>query len=137
MTDTLLRTRTKAKLSEMPRIFADGKNDDSPGFAAAIKNEAVEYDGTVYKPGEDIEVSKRHVRLGSRLIVRGPDAAPIDPIEEMKRGPYVLILVPRPWGRLIGILHCLIECIKTPEWPHDFECAFDFDDVDLEWDGKS
>ena len=44
------------KVNKIPVIFANGKDDDLPGLAAAFKNETVIYNKRLYKPDEDIKV---------------------------------------------------------------------------------
>lgn len=43
----------------VPVIFANGVDDDLPGLAAAVKNEAVQFDGTIFAPGEALEIHRR------------------------------------------------------------------------------
>lgn len=47
----------------VPVIFANGEDDDTPGFVAAIQNEAVQFDDVIFKPGEGLEITGRMLRF--------------------------------------------------------------------------
>jgi len=42
----------------VPTIYADGIHDDSAGWAAAVRNERVMYDGKVYEPDENMTIDR-------------------------------------------------------------------------------
>lgn len=45
------------ELSTVPVLFANGRDDDLPGFIAACRNERFSFDGRIYEPGEDFTLS--------------------------------------------------------------------------------
>lgn len=85
-------------------IFANGKDDDLLGLAAAVENEPVQFDEHVYMPGEDILIERRHIILSKGLwfaLARGE--LPADPENW-------LVLWPHSGGsRTIIIQDCLLE----------------------------
>lgn len=53
----------------VPVIFANGVDDDLMGIEAAVKNERVQYEEKVYKPGEDITIDGKKIRLKCSKVV--------------------------------------------------------------------
>lgn len=45
----------------VPVIFANGVDDDLPGFEAAVKNERVQFDEHIYEEGEALLIDKREL----------------------------------------------------------------------------
>lgn len=50
-------------------IFANGEDDDLPGLIAAAKNEPVQLDEKIYKPGETIRIVARKMLFNCGQIV--------------------------------------------------------------------
>lgn len=67
------RTETKTAIDFLPVIFANGEDDDSVGFAAALENAPVLFDGRVYRPGEAIKIIGRKMCFDRGVIVLDPD----------------------------------------------------------------
>lgn len=80
-----VETKTRPKAKRLPRfvpvIFANGDDDDAPGLQACADNEAVQFDGRIYEPNEEVTIVGRHLVLGSpvhgnmegpvRIVVKG------------------------------------------------------------------
>ena len=49
-----INARPKPLPRFVPVIFANGVDDDLPGIAAALRDEAVQYDGVIREPGEPV-----------------------------------------------------------------------------------
>lgn len=58
-----ISTKAKPLPRFVPVIFANGVDDDLPGIAAAMADEAVQYDGVIREPGEPVVVSNCTSRL--------------------------------------------------------------------------
>lgn len=59
----------------VPVIFANGEDDDLPGFEAAVWNQRVQYDDHIYEVGEAIRIVGRNMYFSVRQItVLGHDA---------------------------------------------------------------
>lgn len=71
----MIDTDTKARSKSLPRfvavIFGNGEDDDTPGLQAACDNDAVQVDGRVFEPGEDILIYDKHL-LFYRQIATSP-----------------------------------------------------------------
>lgn len=63
-----VKLKTHPRARPLPRfvpvIFANGEEDDAPGLQAAFDNDAVQFDGRIYEPGEPIAITGRHIVLG-------------------------------------------------------------------------
>lgn len=71
----------------VPVIFANGNDDDLPGFEAAVKNVAVQYREKIYQPGEPIEIVGTYLRFTPHHItILGAHV----PIEKAMPGSYVI-----------------------------------------------
>ena len=67
MADTDLKSKTDLKTLFIPVIFANGEDDDEPGLTAAANNEIVQFDETVYQPGQPITITNRQIRISGRM----------------------------------------------------------------------
>lgn len=70
----MARLLTKAQLATqsrmIPKIYADGENDDLPGIVAACEDKLVLYDGTLYAPGEALLVVGANCLLSRALFIK-------------------------------------------------------------------
>ena len=67
--DTTTENNTKQLPDFVPVIFANGSDDDSYGIAAWMKkNQRVQFDGRIYKPGEHIVIEGRRMLFKLSLI---------------------------------------------------------------------
>lgn len=57
------KPRRELKTMFLPVIFANGEDDDTPGFIAAMKEEPVQFDEKIYEPGERIDIVCRQIRF--------------------------------------------------------------------------
>lgn len=72
--DTLLERTTETLPEFVPVIFANGKDDDSYGVAAWLKqDQRVQFDGRIYAPGEHIVISGRSMRFERGVKVEASD----------------------------------------------------------------
>lgn len=67
MADTDLKSKTDLKTLFIPVIFANGEDDDEPGLTAAANNEIVQFDETVYQPGQPITIVNRKILISGRM----------------------------------------------------------------------
>jgi hypothetical protein len=95
MTDTATMTKPKTKLDFVPVIFANGVDDDLPGIAAALRNERVQYEETIYEPFEDIFVFKKKLAFScARLTIIGHSEEHTLPFSRLDN-PHVRIHPPK------------------------------------------
>lgn len=106
MIDDLVREpKKKTAFDFVPVIFANGEDDDLPGFEAAVKNERVQYEEKIYEPGERLEiVGKRMAFSCQGLHLLGSHS----PFPNDVLPGWVVIREGDP-GRKIFIAHCHIK----------------------------
>lgn len=115
MTEPLNQAQLQTQSRLIPRIYADGENDDLVGFAAAVENKLVLYDGVLYAPDESIEIDGRTMVLSQPIYIYGeghePDPDPFD------GQPYVTAIEPAQSKRRLRISNSFIELrlVEKPE----------------------
>ena len=67
------QTKTESRVDFLPVIFANGIDDDSVGFVAALENARVLFDDKVYQPGEAIKIIGRKMCFDRGVIVTNTD----------------------------------------------------------------
>lgn len=77
--DVMERPRTDLRDMFVPVIFANGEDDDTPGFVAAVEDRAVMFDDRVYQPGENITVDRRVLIFTKGLHIIEPDFESVIP----------------------------------------------------------
>ncbi len=98
----------------IPVIFANGKDDDTLGLAAAFRNETVLFDEKEIKPFEDIVLYKRTIILTRPILVLGPNAK--DGTEgqyDKYGGEWLRTYCPHP-SREVSIKKCFVRCTWMP-----------------------
>ena len=97
-------------------IFADRHRDDSEGIAAALADEPVVFNGTLYAPGEEITIENTSLVFRQRvycteeaedesIVIIGHPAAP------------TIRVVRKPGARAVNILNNEIFVPKPQEIP--------------------
>lgn len=77
MSDADVKQRTTLAFKFVPVIFANGRDDDLPGFVAALKNEDVQFEDRVYRPGERLVLDRQTLAFscnGMHIVVAGDDS---------------------------------------------------------------
>ena len=74
-------------------IFANGKDDDTPGIIAAIRNERVAYGEHVYEPGDPLRVDNVALRLTRPIAVVSPDGGLIGGLG-LNLSPHHIVVCP-------------------------------------------
>jgi len=98
--------RTDLRSMFVPVIFANGVDDDLPGIAAACKDEPVQYEDVVYKPGEAITLYGVTLRIFASGVKFVGDGEPL----ELRPSPCdesgVAVVHVRETGRAVSFDHC-------------------------------
>lgn len=105
--DTLTRPITKLLPRFVPVIFANGDDDDLPGLIAALTNEAVQFDETIYDPGVSIYVGgrpgeRRYLRLRRAIRVEWANGDSL----QFGLGSDLVVIRPVPSPRQLHFDHC-------------------------------
>lgn len=66
------RPETQSKFELIPVIFANGEDDDTTGLIAAIRNQKVLYEESVYQPGEPISIYGKTLYCAKSIAIFGP-----------------------------------------------------------------
>lgn len=108
-TKTVDHPKSKSLPEFLPVIFANDEDDDTPGFVAAITNQAVQFDETVYRPGQDLSVVGRSLRFLSsvRLTCSCGCGATVE--IESGEGGEMKELSRLMHGRIIRLTHCRLR----------------------------
>lgn len=66
----MVDTMERVKLPDFhPVIFANGEDDDFPGIVAAMENKPVYFLERLYRPGEQISVAFKTIRVSNYIAV--------------------------------------------------------------------
>lgn len=107
MHDVIEKPKTDLRSKFVPVIFANGHDDDLPGFVAAVQNEAVLFDGDVHKPSESIFIVGRNLRFTKKLcVVSASDDIPSHILNEVSK--WLVVIVPES-GRHITVKSCSLN----------------------------
>lgn len=83
-------------------IFANGEDDDLPGIAAAVANEAVQLDDRVYEPGDAISIIGRNLHVSEPFRVHGAEGT-----FDIGKNPCVVLNIDASGGRVVYFENCL------------------------------
>jgi len=107
MLDVIEKPKTDLRSKFIPVIFANGVDDDLPGFVAAAQNNVVLFDEDVYQPSQGIVIFGRHLVFGKKLCVVGAE----DDIPEgirAERDRWEIVVQPKG-ARRIAIHSCFLD----------------------------
>lgn len=100
--------RRKAKRADfnlVPVIFANGEDDDLPGFTAALRNEPVLFGETIYQPGEDITINGKRLAFSCNNIIIADDKGKLVTAMNPSLTRGVVVTLANP-GREIEVSDC-------------------------------
>ena len=101
---TETKRKTQVAFDFVPVIFANGEDDDLPGLTAAFRNEKVLYGERVYKPGEEIAITRRKIKITRGLYIFDEDPA----FPKLLDNPD-FVCVKSASGRVISIVNCQLD----------------------------
>lgn len=88
------KRKTSTKWDFVPVLFANGRDDDLPGFTAMCKDERFQLDEKIYEPGEAVEIRNRTLLFSCHSIYIVKFGVPIDVDALHRDGWEVIIRVP-------------------------------------------
>lgn len=71
MLDLEEKPKTKKLPEFVPVIFANGIDDDTPGFVALFTHEKVQYGEKIYKPNESIHITNATMVITRSMVITG------------------------------------------------------------------
>lgn len=112
MMASMTKAETEFKLDFVPVIFGNGEDNDCPGLLAAIGNERVQYEDTIYKPNESIVFDRTFFGLVNSFLLNDVNTGLIYNLANVIRCKPLFYL--NNGSRTLTFKNCTYSIIVTP-----------------------